>query len=40
MGAKINYYAIQARGDEFCFSVSFFRGNFAAPLQEITLKQG
>ena len=23
--------AIRANGDEFCFSVSFFRGNFATP---------
>jgi hypothetical protein len=38
-GAKIKYYAIQGSGDEFCFSVSFFRGNFATHLKGITQKQ-
>jgi hypothetical protein len=31
--------AIPTSGNEFCFSVSFFRVNFATPLIEITLKQ-
>jgi hypothetical protein len=39
ISAKINYYAIPDGGDEFCFSVSFFRGNFASSYKEITQKQ-
>jgi|SRR5450432_1078725 len=37
-GAKVKKYAIPGKGDEFCFSVSFFSDNFATPLKEITLK--
>jgi hypothetical protein len=38
-GAKINFYANPDGGENFCFSVSFFRSNFATPLKEITQKQ-
>jgi hypothetical protein len=38
LSAKIKYYAIPARCSEFCFSVSFFSGNFATHLMEITQK--